>query len=154
MAATRVKFVYDHDATFEECNGESRPLTEVEYAENQYYGCPDHPRGFRGSKGSDTTVPGYPGKGLCACGKVYAPIPYAEYLAYYGNPEMHTYLGYVVQDQCKCCGEWKTTDSLWNIDFMIDAPELSAITFDTWISMRDALKLPGYLGDLMKEIQP
>lgn len=26
----RVKFVEDEDATFEECNGESRPLTEVE----------------------------------------------------------------------------------------------------------------------------
>lgn len=153
MAATRVKFVYDNEAIFEECNGEQRPLTEAEYADNQYRGCPDHPRS---GTIPDPSRPNT-GFGLCAlpqCRKALAPIPYAEYLAYYGNPEMHTYLGYVVQDQCTCCGEWKTTDSLWGIDVMVDAPELDAITFDTWISMRDALTLPGYLGDLMKDIQP
>lgn len=32
----RVKFVYDEDAQFEECNGENRPLTSEEYAENEY----------------------------------------------------------------------------------------------------------------------
>lgn len=32
----RVRFVEDPDAAFEECNGEARPLTEAEYAENYY----------------------------------------------------------------------------------------------------------------------
>lgn len=32
----RIRFVIDPDARFEECNGESRPLTEEEYAEYQY----------------------------------------------------------------------------------------------------------------------
>lgn len=41
---TRIKFVVDPDAQFEECNGEARPLTEDEYRENPYRGCPMHPR--------------------------------------------------------------------------------------------------------------
>src|SRR5688572_7065959 len=35
-AEYRVRFVQDPHASFEECNGESRPLSEAEYAENQY----------------------------------------------------------------------------------------------------------------------
>lgn len=32
----RIRFVFDPDAQFEECNGESRPLTETEYADAEY----------------------------------------------------------------------------------------------------------------------
>lgn len=35
-ALYRVRFIVDPDAQFEECNGEARPLTRAEYAENQY----------------------------------------------------------------------------------------------------------------------
>ena len=35
---TKIRYIvdYDDEAVFEECNGESRPLTEDEYAKNQY----------------------------------------------------------------------------------------------------------------------
>ncbi len=36
IKAFRVRFVIDEDASFEECNGKPRPLSEDEYAENYY----------------------------------------------------------------------------------------------------------------------
>lgn len=108
MSAYRVKFVIDEEAEFEECNGESRPLTEAEYEQNYYQ--------KNGQK-----------------------VSYADYLAYYGNPDRHIYLGIVVQKQCECCESWKTVDSLWNVDMMDDnvippldsyMPPEQAITFE------------------------
>lgn len=32
----RIRFVYDEDAVFEECNGEARPLTREEYDKDYY----------------------------------------------------------------------------------------------------------------------
>ena len=34
---TRFVIDYDHEAAFEECNGQRRPLTELEYADAQYW---------------------------------------------------------------------------------------------------------------------
>lgn len=152
-APMRVRFVSDNDYQFEECNGEPRPLSEVEYASNEYWGCPQHPRG---TTANDTTVNGV---GICgACGAEYAPIPYAEYLAYYGNPDRHVYLGLQVQESCACCHEWREVDSLWGIDFMDDSPELAAINVGTWIDGQTARALPGHVGalvrDYVKEAQP
>jgi hypothetical protein len=36
MTNYRIRFIEDPDAQFEECNGESRPLTAEEYADNEY----------------------------------------------------------------------------------------------------------------------
>ena len=94
----RVRFVIDQDARFEECNGESRPLTEVEYAEDYY----NDKNGQR--------------------------VDYAEYLRYYGNPDRHIYVGAIIDRKCPCCNQWeKNVESLWGIDLMDDSPEVEAI---------------------------
>lgn len=116
----RVRFITDPDARFEECNGEGRPLTRDAYAENTYIGCPDHPRvGLIPIEGT--------GIGHCrTCGKVGAPIPYAEYLAYYGNPHAHVYLMCLYAVGCDCCGHWEPEKHfLGGIDTMRDSPELA-----------------------------
>lgn len=119
--AFRVRFQYDEDARFEECNGEPRPLTEEEYAENGYL-------------------------------KDGQPIPYAEYLAYYGNPDRHVYLLAHAQRRCPCCGEWGADEYLGSIDNMDDSPELLAITIGEFITPAAALELPGYLRECATEM--
>lgn len=113
-----VEFVIDEDARFEECNGESRPLTETEYADNPYM---------------------HDGQ----------PIPYPEYLRYYGNPDRHVYLGCVVHKVCSCCGLSKPIESLWNIDTMDDSqrPRLNVK-----LSPDEAVALPDYMGDIAREV--
>jgi hypothetical protein len=125
----RVRFLTDPDAQFEECNGEPRPLTEAEYAENQYF--------------SDTADPP-------------TPVPYAEYLAYHGNPERHVYLSCEVQTQCPCCQQWtRWAGGLHGIDFMDDSPELQACgrywmqeKNRDWFTPEQCLELPGYLREV------
>lgn len=150
--AYRVRFIYDEDARFEECNGEARPLTEEEYAQNSYMGCSRHPRGYQGTKEHDTTAKGQPGRSVCACGRLYEPIPYEEYRAYYGNPDRHVYLGCVVEAQCGACGEWHRAESLWGIDFMNDSRELNAINIGEWMPEAEARKLPGYAGETARDL--
>lgn len=36
MTKTRIRFIFDENAQFEECNGEARPLTAQEYKDNPY----------------------------------------------------------------------------------------------------------------------
>lgn len=151
----RVRFVYDEDARFEECNGELRPLTEEEYAENFYRACPDHMRA--GSKALSSNPND---RGCAECGRPTADwiqVPYEEYLAYYGNPERHVYLGVEVEVQCPCCKVWgdppaEDLSSVWGIDFMDDAPELDAITIGEWMPAEDAVKLLGYAGDVVRDL--
>lgn len=143
----RVRFVIDEDAGFEECNGEARPLTEEEYRENEYMGCPNHPRG---SKTDDTAIEGV---GTCgACQTLYAPIAYAEYLQYYGNPDRHVYIGAIVEKQCGSCEAWSVADSLWHIDLMDDDDDLQLITLDKPMNPDQATRLPGYLGEVAREM--
>jgi hypothetical protein len=110
--AYRVRFVQDPDAQFEECNGEARPLTAEEYAENEY---------MRDGQ----------------------PIPYEEYLSYYGNPDRHVYLQCDVEKRCLCCAHWAYAEGLGGIDFMDDDPELRAV--GDWYTPIEAEGLPGYL---------
>lgn len=141
-----VRFSYDQDAVFEECNGGSGPLSEAEYAENQYMACPDHPRGDKAGDRVEN------GRAWCAhCGKQYAPVPYAEYLAYYGNPEMHVYLGVEASYRCPGCSQRVKIGGLWNIDFMQDSRELFAIDVGKWISVDKARALPGYAREVAEE---
>lgn len=165
--AYRVKFVYDDDATFEESNGEARPMTEEEYKGAEYYACPIH---TRGDKSADTHVNGVgtcmrpiaqsdedtanarPGHTPAVCGRQYAPIPYDEYLAYYGNPERHVYLACIVEKQCHCCGKWTVGSSLWRIDFMDDNREYLETHLDHWYTPEDAVALPGYAGSVAGEV--
>ncbi len=157
-AQYRVKFVYDEDAEFEECNGENRPLTEAEYIENQYQACPRHPRAAskvirkaytrktpNGAKHVRAIV------GCTVCGETtYENVPYVEYLAYYGNPARHVYLGCIVERQTSCtCGEhvaWETAGSLWWIDFMDDDQAYLSLDINTWYTPAEAAKLAGYAG--------
>jgi len=147
MAKFRIRFVIDDDAQFEECNGESRPLTEAEYAENAYRACPNHPRG---SEAPDRVENG---NAWCGdCGTKYADVPYADYLDYQGNPDRHIYLGYEVQEQCVCCSTWTTTDSLWSIDMMDDSPELRVLSIGVWYDLL-APEITGYFRNLVDELE-
>lgn len=97
---TRYIVDYDRDAQFEECNGECRPLTELEYEEN-YYNDKDGNR-----------------------------VSYADYRRYYGNPKRHVYLYVQREDmytRSGYFGNWRQSDALYGIDFMDDSPEARAI---------------------------
>lgn len=144
----RVKFVIDDQASFEECNGEARPLTAEEYEkEGVYMACPNHPRG---PKGDDTAVNGV---GTCArCGSTYTPVPYDEYLAYYGNPDRHIYLGCIVEKQCPCCEAWSSVQSLWHIDFMDDDRAYVDTQIEHWYTPAQAKALPDYVGTIANEL--
>lgn len=146
-AAYRVRFVYDHDASFEESNGEPRPLTEEEYAENKYRACPDHMRAALKVVDASTTPPTV---GCAECGRTdYVDIPYDEYLAYYGNPDAHVYLGAIVETKCACCDHWHDSgESLWHIDVMEDSDEYESIRVGDPVPAMDAIALPNYLGDV------
>lgn len=150
----RVRYVYDADASFEECNGEARPLTETEYAENSYRHCPDHPRAGTIVINQDPPYTSAQIQGCAVCrrpGTAYVDVPYPEYLAYYGNPNRHVYLGCEAQTCCVCCGEWRTTGSVWGIDFMDDSLELRAIDIGEWMTEAQAAALPGYAGEMARE---
>lgn len=116
-----VRFVIDEEAQFEECNGEARPLTEAEYADNEYM-------------------------------KDGQPIPYAEYLRYYGNPDRHVYLLAEARKRCPCCGVWTTAASLGNIDFMDDSEEIRVVDSGRWYTPAEAESLPGYLREVAREV--
>jgi hypothetical protein len=150
----RVRFVYDPDASFEESNGEARPLTEQEYKGNEYRGCPVHPRKPLKAHGTCS---------VADCRRKAQDIPYDEYLAYYGNPERHVYLGCIVDRACPCCDEWSTAGSLWSIDFMDDDRALHAITIGNmeygsrsakgeYLTEEQAIALPSYLGEVAREV--
>lgn len=117
--AYRVRFVVDEDASFEESNGEPRPLTEAEYAEAEYM-------------------------------KDGIPVPYAEYLEYYGNPHRHVYIGAILERACVCCREWVSAASLWNIDTMDDQPEAGMIGQTFYADRFD--QIPGYLREVADEL--
>lgn len=124
LSGYRVRFVIDDSAQFEESNGESRPLTEEEYKDNEYY-------------------------------KNDQPIPYADYLKYYGNPDRHVYLGCELQKECPCCHKFNTVQSLWNIDCMDDNPEYLHVKLDHWYSLGEVLDDSkfGYLRDVVQELR-
>lgn len=149
----RVKFVYDDDARFEECNGESRPLTVDEYTENPYRACPQHWRaGSRVVTAATKSKPAIVGCAVCG-NTAYENIPYVEYLAYYGNPELHVYLGCIVERSCACCGLYKTAASVWAIGFMrTDDRAWDAIDVDRWLTEDIAVTLPDYAGEIVREL--
>lgn len=119
LVPPRVKVVFEEDseARFEECHGQSRPLTRTEYAQYPYMGCPA--KHHAGSV-PDSTRP-HTGYGRCAqCAAPLVKVSYADYRAYYGNPSRHRYLVMVVYTLGPDDDDWQLTDSLGNIDFMDD----------------------------------
>lgn len=143
----RVKVVIDKDARFEECNGEPRPLTETEYAENAYRGCLAH------LGGPSHVDPAMPGQGICdVCGKGFEDVPYTLYRSYYGNPKLHIYLGVIVETLTLPIGDWTPAESLWHIDFMRDNPEARSSFRNRWMSPQTAETLPRYLKDVILEV--
>jgi hypothetical protein len=95
------------------------------------------------------------------------PVTYADYLRYQGNPERHVYIGAVLEHRCHCCGNWQDVDSLWNIDFMDDSPEVAVLTTHATVSgfggtlcsqyytlpvELDAI--PGYLREVAMDLLP
>lgn len=148
-ARTRYRVDYDPEAQFEECNGEARPLTEAEYAENSCRACPDHPRA-----GTVVIDPGGKGrpqvKGCAVCrNTAYVEIPYEEYLAYYGNPDRHVYLVVQREDRCPYCDTWIKGGSVWGIDYMDDSPEAGYVGDSYTLE-----QLPGYLRDVAADLDP
>lgn len=148
----RIRFEVDPDARFEECNGEARPLTREEYAENVYRGCPDHPQAGTvalpiGAAGATDATPLV---GCRICGRSdYRDLTYAEYRAYYGDPDRHVYVQSRVQRQCPCCEQWMDTGGTGRIDLMDDAPELRAL--DRWFAADAIHQLPGYLREVAEQ---
>lgn len=152
LSGYRVRFVIDDDAQFEECNGESRPLTEEEYQQNQYMACPNIGHRQAGSYAE----PKNSGIGYCArCHTRFAPVSYSGYLSYYGNPERHVYLICELEKQCECCHKFSNVQGLGNIDCMDDSPEYLHTKLDHWYSLGEVVDDPkfGYLGDVAKELR-
>lgn len=79
-------------------------------------------------------------------------VSYADYRAYYGNPDRHVYLGAIVEKQCACCQSWTVAGSLWRLDFMDDSIECQTVSLDRYMAPIDALKLPGYLAEVAREL--
>lgn len=76
------------------------------------------------------------------------PIPHAEYLTYYGDPDRHVVVWMRRTDQCPCCQTWISGDSLGGIDLMDDQPEagfIGTFTLD---------QLPGYLREVAADLEP
>jgi hypothetical protein len=48
------------------------------------------------------------------------PVPYEEYLRYYGNPDCHVGLVMHLERYCQHCGCWRVTQTLGGIDMMFD----------------------------------
>jgi hypothetical protein len=48
------------------------------------------------------------------------PIPYEEYLRYYGNPDQHVGLVMLLERRCPTCKQWHVTQSVGGIDMMFD----------------------------------
>jgi hypothetical protein len=143
----RIRFLIDEMGYFEESNGESRPLTEEEYAKGPYQHCPDHPRA--GSK--VVIAAGQQIAGCAVCerpGAAYVDVPYDEYLAYYGNPDRHVYVQCDVERQCPCCHHFEYATGLGHIDFMEDAPELRAL--DKTYTELEIDRIPGYLQEVAR----
>lgn len=128
----RIRFRHDPFATVAGCDGKPLPEAEDVYAENP------HMDGDR-------------------------KIPHAEYLTYYGDPDRHVMIMADVERQCPCCRRWTDEDeagealpSLCGIDFMDDNPEIDALTDlygrGTRVAAEDAMRLPGYLADVAREL--
>lgn len=83
------------------------------------------------------------------------PIPYAEYLRYYGNPDMHVYFQCDVERRtpmCSCCqqvGAWVYASGLGQIDMMADSPEVDR--YRGWLTPEQAWVMGGYFQDVARE---
>ena len=73
------------------------------------------------------------------------PISYAEYLAYYGNPERHVYLMSEVEKACRCCHTYSYAGGTGYIDFMNDDPALAEVGI--WYTPAEAERL-GHLREI------
>jgi hypothetical protein len=91
------------------------------------------------------------------------PVSYADYLAYYGNPDRHVYIGAMLERRCTCCGSWSDVDSLWNIDCMDDNEEVRILTHSDrtygavsqyYMLPTELNVIPGYLRDVTRELLP
>lgn len=79
------------------------------------------------------------------------PIPYAQYLRYYGNPDRHVYLMACIERRCGCCGHWAATEHhLCGIDLMDDSPEYLQVELMQAYDPCDPL--PGYLADVAADL--
>jgi hypothetical protein len=125
--AKRIYFVYDDDYQHETPSGKPLPGTEVDYLCDGPYNRPDG-----------------------------SPLPYAEYVAYSGNPDRHIVLGAIVQTRCSCCKHWADAGSLWGIDLMDDDPALQGIHISTLNDRLPAcyelVDLTGYLAEIARDL--
>lgn len=74
------------------------------------------------------------------------PLSYAEYCAYYGDPDRHIYLYVKRQDVCPHCDSWIDGDAVYGIDVMDDDKEASCIGIFT------LAQLPGHLHDVARDL--
>lgn len=80
-------------------------------------------------------------------------VPYAQYLAYQGNPARHVYLGIVIDRQCACCQQWEAgVASVWRIDYMDDDPEVQRLNGTYTIAEIEAWPSVSYLRDVVRDL--
>jgi hypothetical protein len=131
-SAFRVQFVYDEDGSLETPEGKPLPGTRADYRKNPISALID-------PKADPETG-------------ARREIPYEEYCRYYGNPDRHVVVGCIVEKRCGTCGAYSSAESLWNIDLMDDDPSYLAVQLDHWYTPEEAIALPGYLGEVAKDL--
>ena len=75
------------------------------------------------------------------------PLPYEDYVQYYGNPDRHVVVFVRREDRCPCCKSWVAGDTVYGVDFMDDAKEagyIGTFTLD---------QLPGYLAEVARDLE-
>lgn len=119
MTRYRYRFVADPDYTPTGCDGHPLPESEAVYADNQCL----RPDG--------------------------TPIPYAEYLRYYGDPEAHLGVAVFVDRMTPTDDDWTVAESLHGIDLMFDDADVGLLG-EVYYRLED---IPaGYLHDTAAEL--
>lgn len=79
------------------------------------------------------------------------PVPYHEYVKYWGNPERHRAVIAILERQCAECHTWHVLETLGGIDLMDDHAECRAIG-RMYTGPQEFAAIPGYLGDVAREL--
>ena len=97
MTRYRYRFVADPQYIPDGCDGNPLPESEECYRDNPYT----------------------PGGGRA--------LTYAEYLRYYGDPDLHVGAGVIVECMTPADQDWREIASVWGIDWMYDDPAVQDI---------------------------
>lgn len=77
------------------------------------------------------------------------PVPFEDYMKYWGDPNRHTVLSVLVQEECSHCGSWTTKESLWGVDFMDDDTFFVGMVAGREEEIHDAITNPHQLDETL-----